>query len=155
MEQRKREEEELEVQRQREYEEFITRRKMEDEKRQAKFQQAEEERVRLQKEEDDKREQERFDTERSLQEKIEAELEILEDEMERKVEEGKRVLMELDEKRKVCEDSLVGGMSAKGNRLSMPRSMRLLIRRLSFRRLHLGVERRRRGANRRIYRIRL
>jgi hypothetical protein len=126
---------------------------MEDEKRQAKFQQAEEERVRLQKEEDNKREQERFDTERSLQEKVEAELERLEDEMERKVEEGMRVLMELDEKRKVCKNSLVGGMSAKGNRLSMPRSMRLLIRR--FRRLHLRVERRRCGANRRIYRIRL
>lgn len=35
-----------------------------------------------------------------MQEKVEAELERLEDEMEREVEEGKRVLMELDEKRK-------------------------------------------------------
>jgi hypothetical protein len=48
--------------------------------------------------------------------------------MERRIKEGKRVLMELDGKRKVCEGSLVGGMSAKGNRLSMPRLMRLLIR---------------------------
>jgi hypothetical protein len=63
----------------------------------------------------------------------------------RRVEEGKRVLVELDERRKVCEGSLVGGMSAKGNRLSVPRLMRLSIRRLSFRRLHLGVEQRRCG----------
>jgi len=82
---------------------------------------------------------------RGLQENFEAGLERLEDEMERRVEEGKRVLVELDEKRKVWEGSLVGDMSAKGNRLSMPRLMRLLIRRLSFRRLHLGVERRRWG----------
>jgi hypothetical protein len=58
------------------------------EERQAKFQQAEEERARLLQEEDDKREQERFNTERSLPEKVEAGLWRLEDEMERMVERG-------------------------------------------------------------------
>ncbi|KAE9371006.1 hypothetical protein N431DRAFT_491472 [Stipitochalara longipes BDJ] len=105
-EQRRKEEEELEAQRQREYEELMARRKREDEERAARLQAQEEERARLKKEEDEKREQERLETERSLQEKVEAELERLEDEMERKVEEGKRALRELDEKRKAINEQI-------------------------------------------------
>jgi len=154
-EQRRREEEELEAERKREYEELMARRRREDEERAARVKVQEEERARVKKEEDERREKERVDTERSLQEKVEKELERLEDEMERKVEEGKRALRELDEKRKVCREHLKIGDEANRNRRSMSRLIGRSIRRVLFLRLRLGVERRRCGANREIFLRRL
>jgi hypothetical protein len=69
-----------------------------------------------------------------------SELERLEDEMERKVEEGKRALRELDEKRKVCFPIyMIWRDGADVGRLLMLRLMRRLIRRLLSRRYTLGA----------------
>ncbi|CZR67830.1 uncharacterized protein PAC_17729 [Phialocephala subalpina] len=97
---RKQEQADLEEQRRIEYEELMARRRKEDEERKARMEAEEAERERLKKEEDERREKEKEESERTLAEKVEAELEKLEDEMERKVEEGKKALRDLDEKRK-------------------------------------------------------
>lgn len=101
-EQRKQHEEQLAEQRQKEEEEIMERRRREDEERKARIEQEEQDRLAQKKQEDEEREREREGKERSERDKVEAELERLETDMEARVEEGKKMLRELDEKRKVC-----------------------------------------------------
>ena len=101
-EQRKKHEEDLAAQRQKEEEEIMEQRRREDEERKAKIEQEEQDRLAQKKQEDEAREREREEKEKSEHDRVEAELERLETEMEARVEEGKKMLEELDEKRKVC-----------------------------------------------------
>lgn len=99
--QRQKEAEELEEQRKKEWEEILKKRAREDEERKERIRKQEEERERSNREEDECRETEREQRELKLAEDIEKELERVEDEIEAKVEEGKKALRELDEKRRV------------------------------------------------------
>jgi hypothetical protein len=103
---RKKEGEVLAEQRRKEEEELMERRRREDEEREARFQREQQEREELLKEENRKREREREDRERGVIESAEIEMERLEQEMENRVDKGKRTLRELDEKRKVCSNLL-------------------------------------------------
>ncbi|KAH9213311.1 hypothetical protein DL95DRAFT_447168 [Leptodontidium sp. 2 PMI_412] len=98
--QRQKEAEELEEQRKKEWEEILKKRAREDEERKERIRKQEEERERSNREEDECRETEREQRELKLAEDIEKELERVEDEIEAKVEEGKKALRELDEKRR-------------------------------------------------------
>lgn len=100
--QRDLEERELAEQRKREEEELLEKRRREDEERRARVAEEEEERKRVKEQDDEKRRVEMEERERSLRDSAEAELERLEDEFEQQVEEGKKKLAELDEKRRVC-----------------------------------------------------
>ncbi|KAG4442536.1 hypothetical protein IFR05_001948 [Cadophora sp. M221] len=98
--QRQKEAEELEEERKREWEEILKKREREDEERKERIRKQEAERERTNQEEDECREAEREERELKLAEDIEKELERVEDEIEAKVEEGKKALRELDEKRR-------------------------------------------------------
>ncbi|KAH7309262.1 hypothetical protein BKA65DRAFT_576001 [Rhexocercosporidium sp. MPI-PUGE-AT-0058] len=98
--QRNKEAEELEEQRKKEWEEILRKREREDEERRQRIREEEVEREKAKQEEDECREAEREERELKLAEDIEKELERVEDEIEAKVEEGKKALRELDEKRR-------------------------------------------------------
>jgi len=80
----------------------MERRRIVDDEREARFQREQQEREEVLKEENRKMERERQDRERGVIESAEIEMERLEQKMENRVDEGKRILRELDEKRKVC-----------------------------------------------------
>ncbi|KAH7417769.1 hypothetical protein BKA64DRAFT_700316 [Cadophora sp. MPI-SDFR-AT-0126] len=97
---RQREVEEIEEQRKKEWEEVLKRRAKEDEERRERIRVEELERERIKLEEDECREAQREERELKLAEDIEKELERVENEIEAKVELGKKALRELDEKRR-------------------------------------------------------
>ncbi|KAI1005685.1 hypothetical protein K3495_g2533 [Podosphaera aphanis] len=103
-EKRRKEREEIEEERRREWEEILAKRKRDDEERAKAFEAEDLEIERLRNEEDDEREMEREEEERALFEKCELEMEKLEDEIQKKHEEGVLTLKQLDEERKVIKN---------------------------------------------------
>ncbi|CZS88390.1 uncharacterized protein RAG0_00135 [Rhynchosporium agropyri] len=97
---RQREADELEEQRKQEWKEVLKRREQEDQERERKIQEEELEREKEKRKEDECREAERESRELILAEDIEKELERVEDEIETRIEEGKKALKKLDEKRR-------------------------------------------------------
>ncbi|KAL2066019.1 hypothetical protein VTL71DRAFT_2090 [Oculimacula yallundae] len=98
--QRQREAEEIEEQRKKEWEEVLRRREVEDQEREERIKAEEAEREKAKQKEDECREAEREERELTLAGDIEKELERVEDEIDARVEEGKKALKELDEKRR-------------------------------------------------------